>query len=268
MGILNITPDSFADGGKFLEPQAAVARAFEMASQGADLVDIGGESSRPGAVPVSADEELRRVMPVLEALISQKFPLPISIDTCKARVAHEALMVGAVIINDISCFADSGMPAVVREFGAGLVLMHMQGNPETMQQHPRYKDVVGDIRNFLEEKLKLANQAGILAEQIVVDPGIGFGKTVEHNLEILARLREFRSLGRPILVGPSRKSFIGKTLAPDLSGKEVADAIHLGGTAAAVAQAVANGACIVRVHDVGVIASMVRMLAVLQRMEE
>jgi len=242
MGILNVTPDSFSDGGRYLDPDAAVARAKEMAAEGADIIDIGGESTRPGAEPVGADEELRRVLPVIERL-GGDCP-PVSIDTSKAAVARAALAAGASIVNDVTALrGDREMAAVVAESGAGLVLMHMRGEPRTMQKNPRYDDVVGEIGAFFEERLDFARRAGIAPEQIVLDPGIGFGKTLSHNLEILRRLGEFLRLGRPVLVGPSRKSFIGHILGTPVEQR-------LEGTAAAVAAAVLGRASVVRVHDV------------------
>lgn len=242
MGILNVTPDSFSDGGRFVDPDAAVARARAMAAEGATIIDVGGESTRPGAQPVDVEEELRRVIPVIERLADQG--LTLSIDTYKAPVARAALESGAHAVNDITALGGDGQMAdVVARFGAGLVLMHMKGTPRTMQLNPTYEDVVGEISDFLERRRSYAREKGIADDQIVFDPGIGFGKTVDHNLEILRRLSEFRRLGRPLLVGPSRKSFIGKVLGLDVGER-------LEGTAAAVAAAVLGGASIVRVHDV------------------
>ena len=263
MGVLNVTPDSFFDGGKYFQKEAAVGRAFEMAVQGADLIDVGGESTRPGARPVSADDEWRRVGPVIETLSREGFSLPISVDTYKAIVAKKALEAGAAIVNDVTALKDPKMAEAVKESGAGVVLMHMQGTPATMQNKPQYKDVAGEIAAYLREKIEYAKACGIFEEQIAVDPGLGFGKTVDHNLAILARLAEFESLGRPIVVGPSRKSFIEKTLGADATDKRTAEIVNLAGTAAVVANAVAKGARIVRVHDVQLIAPMVRMLAAL-----
>ncbi|HAF70698.1 MAG: Dihydropteroate synthase [Acetothermia bacterium 64_32] len=243
MGILNVTPDSFSDGGRFLSPDAAVERALVMEGEGADIIDIGGESSRPGAEPVSVEEELGRVLPVLERLRG-RLRIPISIDTTKAEVAEAALRAGASIVNDISALRfDPAMAPLVAEFGAGLVLMHMLGTPKTMQQSPHYDDVVREVRGFLAERAQYAQSQGIPREAIAVDPGIGFGKTVEHNLELLRRLPELVELGFPVLVGPSRKSFIGAIL--DLPVEE-----RLEGTLAACAVAVVRGADILRVHDV------------------
>jgi dihydropteroate synthase len=257
MGILNVTPDSFSDGGLHFDPEAAVAHARAMAAEGATILDIGGESTRPGAESLSADEELRRVLPVIEELRGDD--LALSVDTAKASVARAALEAGAHIVNDVRGLrGDPDMAATVAEHGAGVIIMHMQGTPRTMQVNPVYDDVVADIRVFFEARRAAAQEAGIGDEQIVFDPGIGFGKTVEHNLILLRRLGEFCGLGRPILVGPSRKSFIGKVL--DLP---VGD--RLEGTAAAVAAAVLAGASIVRVHDVRAMVRVVRLSEAIRR---
>jgi dihydropteroate synthase len=257
MGVLNATPDSFSDGGKFLDVDCAVARAREMARAGADIIDVGGESSRPGAAPVSAEEELRRVQPVVERLRD----LVISVDTTKAEVAEKALAAGVRIVNDVSALrSDPRMVDVVRDTGVGVVLMHMQGTPETMQQKPRYDDVVAEVRSFLAERIAFAEARGLKKTQIAVDPGIGFGKTVEDNLRLLAHLDEFNSLGCPVLVGTSRKSFIGKVLAPLGSETTPEAGRRLWGTAATVAWAVAHGARILRVHDVAEMSDVVRMV--------
>jgi dihydropteroate synthase len=254
MGVLNVTPDSFSDGGRFFDAKPAVARAMAMLQAGADIIDIGGESTRPEATPVCADEELRRVLPVVLALSKHV----VSIDTTKALVAEAALATGARIVNDISALrADPRMAKVVRDSGAGLVLMHMQGTPETMQQDPQYEDVAGEVGEFLAERIRFAESQGVKKNQIAVDPGIGFGKTVEHNLQLLAELESLRKLGCPILVGTSRKSFIGKQL-----GREPHE--RLWGTAATVAWAVAHGAGIVRVHDVAEMRDVVRMVEAIQ----
>jgi dihydropteroate synthase len=262
MGVLNVTPDSFSDGGKFPDVDRAVAHALEMARAGADIIDVGGESSRPGAVPVSADEELRRVVPVIERLRD----LVVSVDTTKAEVAEKALAAGARIVNDISALSfDPQMVDVVRDAGAGAVLMHMQGTPQTMQQKPRYDDVVVEVGSFLTERIAFAEAQGLKKTQIAVDPGIGFGKTVEDNLRLLAHLDEFSSLGCPLLVGTSRKSFIGKVLAPLEAGTAREAGGRLWGTAATVAWAVAHGARILRVHDVAEMYDVVRMVEAVQR---
>jgi len=253
MGILNVTPDSFYDGGRYARAEAAVQRALQMVQDGADIVDIGGESTRPGSQPVPEEEELRRVLPVIEAVRGQ-VDVPISIDTTKSRVAERALQAGACMVNDISGLGfDPRMAEVVARHGALCCVMHIQGTPQTMQQNPQYEDVVRDISRYFEERLALAERAGILRENIWLDPGIGFGKTVEHNLEILRRLREFTAFGLPILIGTSRKSFIGKILG-DLPPEE-----RLEGTAATVAIAIMNGANAVRVHDVREMVRVARM---------
>ncbi|MCS6831003.1 MAG: dihydropteroate synthase [Armatimonadota bacterium] len=244
MGILNVTPDSFYDGGRYAHTEAAVQRALQMVEEGADVLDIGGESTRPGSQPVPEEEELRRVLPVIEA-VRERTDVPISIDTTKSRVAARALQAGACLVNDISGLGfDPRMAEVVARYGALCCIMHIQGTPQTMQQNPQYEDVVGDISRYFEQRLTLAEEEGVPRENIWLDPGIGFGKTVEHNLEILRRLREFTALGLPLLVGTSRKSFIGRVLG-DLPPEE-----RLEGTAATVAIAILNGANAVRVHDV------------------
>ena len=269
MGVLNVTPDSFSDGGKFVDVQHAVAHAREMAHAGADIIDIGGESTRPGAEPVSAEEELRRVVPVVERLsvegeasgakrdpplTTHHSPLTISVDTTKAVVAEAALAAGARIVNDISALRfDGRMVDVVREQGAGVVLMHMLGTPQTMQNKPQYADVVADVRGFLQARIAFAIDHGIEKRQIAIDPGIGFGKTVEDNLKLLAHMDKFQSLGCAVMVGTSRKAFIGKVLNREQHER-------LWGTAATVAWAVAHDANVVRVHDVAEIVDVVRMI--------
>jgi dihydropteroate synthase len=246
MGILNVTPDSFSDGGKFLEVDQAVARARAMVQAGADIIDIGGESTRPGSQPVSVADELRRVLPVIKALPD----LVVAIDTTKDEVARQAVAAGAQIINDIS----ASLFAAAGDTGAGLVLMHMQGTPATMQQSPRYADVVHEVREFLADRIALAEAHGVKKTQIAVDPGIGFGKTVEHNRQLLAQLEQFRELGCPILVGASRKSFLGGQVHERLPG-----------SLAAAAWAVAHGARIVRVHDVAETVAVVRLIETLKK---
>ena len=242
MGVLNVTPDSFSDGGAFLAPGAAVEHAREMAAAGADLIDVGGESTRPGAEPVSAEEELRRVTPVIEALGSR---IPVSIDTSKALVAEAALRAGAAFVNDVTALrGDADMATVVAGSGADVCLMHMLGEPRTMQDDPRYDDVVADVAAFLEERLAFAVGQGIPEDRVWLDPGIGFGKTLQHNLALLRRLDEIVALGRPVVVGVSRKSFLGK-----LTGKGGAD--RVAGTVAANVLAYERGAHMFRVHDVG-----------------
>lgn len=242
MGILNVTPDSFSDGGKYLSYDSAVARAEEMVEQGADIIDIGGESTRPFSDPVPQEEELRRVIPVIENL-STTLEVPISVDTRKPEVARRAIEAGAAMVNDVSGLRDSEMVKVVAETGVPAVIMHMLGDPKTMQLNIHYEDVVGDIVLYLHDRIEAALAMGVSEDNIIVDPGIGFGKELNHNLEIISRLREFSALGRPILVGPSRKTFIGKilNLPPDQ---------RVEGSIAAVVASVLNGARIVRVHDV------------------
>ena len=244
MGILNVTPDSFSDGNRFFSLEAAVARALEMERQGADIIDIGGESTRPNAPAVELAQELDRVLPVIEALAG-KVSVPISVDTYKAGVARAACAAGAEIVNDVSgLFFDAEMAETVAQAGAGLVVMHTRGRPDRMQADTRYLDLVAEVKAYLEDSLALAEKAGIRAGRIVVDPGIGFGKSVEGNLELIRRVAELRTLGCPILVGTSRKSFIGAVTGQGEEGG------RLFGTAATVAVAVVNGASIVRVHDV------------------
>jgi len=243
MGVLNVTPDSFSDGGQFLDPAAAVAHGRQMSSDGADVIDVGGESTRPGSDAVSADEEARRVVPVIRDLASQT-DVPISIDTQKAEVAAAALDAGAQIINDVSALrTDPQMAVLAAERGVPLVLMHMQGTPKTMQAAPTYGDVVTDVADWLRERIQHAVDSGIRREQVIIDPGFGFGKTLQHNLEMLRRLHEFHALDRPLLVGTSRKSMLGMILnAPE------AERLH--GTLATVACGAMCGCHIVRVHDV------------------
>jgi dihydropteroate synthase len=243
MGILNVTPDSFSDGGRFLDGKMAMEHALKMVEDGADLIDVGGESSRPGSDPVSEKEELSRVIPVIEALVKYTVA-PISIDTTKAVVAKEAMDAGASLINDISAMsADPAMAKVAAASGVPVVLMHMRGTPKSMQSVPiHYDDVVKDIGKYLSKRISDIESA-VSREKIIVDPGIGFGKTPQHNLTILHRISEFASLGQPLMVGPSRKAFVGAVLGVDVSER-------MYGTAAAVAAAVAGGAHILRVHDV------------------
>ena len=243
MGVINVTPDSFSDGGLFLDADHAIARGLEMASQGADILDIGGESTRPGASPVAPEQELERIAPVIESL-RQKTDVFLSVDTTKAKVAKWALEHGVEIVNDVSGLAgDPEMAGVVSDWGAGLVLMHRKGSPETMQKNPTYRDVVGEVCAFLARVVAAAEAAGVGPDSILVDPGIGFGKTVEHNLQLLNRLGTLSDLGKPILIGTSRKSFIGRAL-------DVPVEARLHGTAASVAAAILRGAHVVRVHDV------------------
>ena len=242
MGVVNVTPDSFSDGGLFLDPGRAIEQGRSLAQEGADVLDVGGESTRPGAPPVTLEEEIRRVLPVIEGLAGQG--TPISIDTSKLGVAEAALKAGAAMVNDVTALrAAPQIAGLCAERDAELVLMHMQGDPRTMQENPVYDDVVDDVKTFLAERMQFALAEGVREERIWLDPGIGFGKTVEHNLELLRRLHELTELGRPIVVGTSRKSFIGK-----ITGAEIDE--RLGGTIASCALAVANGAAMVRVHDV------------------
>lgn len=244
MGIVNVTPDSFSDGGEWLEPAAAIAHGHALVAQGAAILDIGGESTRPGAEPVGEAEELRRVVPVLAGLAGAGAGARLSIDTSKAAVAAAAIDAGATIVNDVTALrGDPQMAALVAERGCELCLMHMLGEPRTMQRDPRYGDVVADVRAFLAERLEHAVAQGIARERVWLDPGIGFGKTVDHNLELLARLDEIVALGRPVVVGTSRKSFLGK-----ITGREPAD--RVAGTTAANVIALARGASVFRVHDV------------------
>lgn len=241
MGILNVTPDSFSDGGKFFRAEKAVDHALAMADEGADFIDVGGESTRPGSEPLPLDEELRRIVPVIEKL-SKKISLPISIDTYKSTVADAALSAGAVLVNDISglTFDDTMLQTIARH-RASVVIMHIKGTPRTMQQNPQYENVVSEVATFLKAQAQKAQTAGIV--QIIVDPGIGFGKTLQHNLQLMRNLHRIANLGFPLLVGPSRKSFIGTIL--DLPANE-----RLEGTAAAVTTCILNGTHMVRVHDV------------------
>lgn len=253
MGILNITPDSFSDGGQFFAHETALAHAEKMLADGADIIDIGGESSRPFSEPVSAEEECRRVLPVIEQLVS-RFEVPISIDTTKAKVARQAVSAGASIINDISALRfDPEMGRVAAETGALVILMHMKGSPADMQVAPAYDDLIGEIYQFLEEAIERAKSYGIDKSKLIIDPGIGFGKTVAHNLCLIQRLDAFQELGVPILLGSSRKAFIRKILGASSSCGEpppAAPAIE-SGTQASITAAVLNGAHIVRVHEVG-----------------
>ena len=260
MGIVNVTPDSFSGDGLGSDVQAAIAQGRRMVEEGADLLDIGGESTRPGSEPVSEEDELRRVLPVIEGLAAT-VNVPISVDTYKSAIARAGLAVGASIVNDSSgLHHDPAMAKAAAEAGAGVIIMHIQGTPRDMQKDPKYADVIGEISDYLAEGIATAEAAGLTRGQIVVDPGIGFGKTVEHNLEILRRLREFRSLGCPVLVGTSRKSTIGKIL--DLPADQ-----RVEGTSATVALAIAAGADIVRVHDVKEMARVARMTDAIVRVK-
>ena len=252
MGIVNVTPDSFADGGKFLEPDNAVVRALELVRQGADLLDVGGESTRPGAPTVSEAEELARVIPVIEQL-ARRVTVPISIDTVKPAVARAALAAGASFVNDVGANRqDDSMFRVVAESGAGYICMHMQGTPQTMQTAPQYDDVVREVGEFFEERLARLTHCGVKPEQVVFDPGIGFGKSVRHNLQLLGAMRSFTRFARPLLLGASRKSFIGQIVAADVSER-------LPGSLACACLAVEAGVQIIRTHDVAETVQAVRV---------
>jgi len=260
MGILNVTPDSFSDGGLHFEASSAIKSAIRMAEDGADIIDIGGESTRPGSEPVSIEEELRRTIPVIEAL-SKEIKVPISIDTCKAEVAKKALDAGASMVNDISGLRfDTGMRKVVAEYKVPVVIMHIKGTPRDMQKNPVYEALLPEITEYFREGIRIAREAGISEDKIIIDPGIGFGKTAEHNLEIIHRLYEFTLLEKPLLIGPSRKAFIGKILGDLPAGERVE------GTAAAVAVSIMNGANIVRVHDVKEMSRVSKVADAIKRM--
>jgi dihydropteroate synthase len=253
MGILNVTPDSFSDGGRYVDADAACAHAMAMIEQGADLLDIGAESSKPGAVAIDEEEERRRLLPIVRELC-RRTTIPLSIDTTKAAIAEEALDAGAALINDISALRfDPRMASVVARSGAGVILMHMQGTPATMQRTASYTYVVEDVRAFLAARLEVAQQAGIPRDRILLDPGIGFGKNCEHNVTLLNHLDAFQTLGRPIVVGVSRKAFLGKILGRSIDER-------LMGTAGAVAVAIMKGARVVRVHDVAPIRDVVKIV--------
>jgi dihydropteroate synthase len=243
MGIVNVTPDSFSDGGLFLQAESAIEHGLALAAEGAAILDVGGESTRPGAAPVSADEEQRRVLPVVEALVAAG--RRVSIDTTKLAVARAALAAGATLVNDVSAFRFAPeLAALVADQGAGCCLMHMQGEPRTMQEDPRYDDVVSDVKAFLEERLAFAVSQGVAEERVWLDPGIGFGKTVEHNLELLRRLDEIVAIGRSVVIGTSRKSFLGRLTGGRAEGE------RLPGTIATNVLALERGASVFRVHDV------------------
>jgi dihydropteroate synthase len=268
MGVLNVTPDSFYEGSRVLTAEAAGSRAQALLAQGADCLDIGAESTRPGALEVEAAEELRRILPAVERVHAANPQTLLSIDTQKAEVARQCLKQGASIVNDVSALRhDPEMAAVVAEFEAPVVLMHRQGTSVTMQKDPRYGDVIGEIKDFFEERVKAAERAGINREQIILDPGIGFGKTPLHNIEILRRLRELTSLGFPILIGISRKSFLGKLAAED-SATPLAPEDRLEASIAAALWSVQEGAVGLRVHDVQATRRALRTWQQLQGMEE
>ena len=244
MGILNVTPDSFSDGGRYFDKASAIRRAYEMVEEGADIIDVGGESTRPGSEPVPLQEEIDRTIPVIEE-ISKKIKVPVSIDTYKAEVARRALDAGASIVNDISGLRfDPEMPKVVSQYKVPVVIMHIKGTPKDMQANPIYEALIPEIMDYFRESIRLAVESGITEDKIIIDPGIGFGKTFDHNLEIIKNLREFTLLEKPLLVGVSRKAFIGKILG-DAPVSE-----RLEGSEAAAAISILNGANIIRVHDV------------------
>jgi len=258
MGIVNVTPDSFFDGGRFCDPQRAVAHALRLVEEGADLLDIGAESTRPGALPVDEQEERRRLVPVVAA-VAKAVSVPISVDTSKAEVAKAAIDAGAIMVNDVTALrGDSAMVGVVAQAGVALVLMHMQGTPDIMQHAPRYDDVVGEVAQFLAERVRYAIDQGVARDRIVVDPGIGFGKTLGHNLDLLANLHVFAELGYPLLVGPSRKGFIGQLTDQSVEARGW-------GTAGVVALAVEQGANILRVHDVGPMKDVAKVAVAIAR---
>jgi len=256
MGVVNLTPDSFSDGGRFPGVRQAVEHARLLVEEGADILDIGGESSRPGAEPVGLDEELRRVMPVLEQLA--QMPVPVSVDTCKPEVMRRAIAAGAAMINDINALREPGALAAVAQSQAAVSLMHMQGGPRTMQQDPHYDDVLSEVTAFLAQRVETAQQAGIARERIVIDPGFGFGKNTGHNLELLRGLSRIAALGQPVLVGLSRKSLFGK-----ITGKPVADRVYA--SVAAALLAVERGAAVVRVHDVAATRDALLVLNAIER---
>jgi dihydropteroate synthase len=261
MGIVNVTPDSFSDGGRFLQTDAAVAHALDLVQQGADLLDIGGESTRPGSTPTTIEEELRRVLPVVAALVKEA-QTPLSIDTSKAEVARQCLAAGAHVINDVTALADAAMVGVARQFQAGVILMHMQGTPQTMQLSPHYDNVVDEVAQWLDARRRAVIGLGLSAENLVLDPGIGFGKSFAHNLELLTRLFELQRLGRPICLGVSRKGFIGK-----ITGRSVQESAA--GSVAVACHAVMKQAVqILRVHDVAATRDAVMMLTALAETKE
>jgi dihydropteroate synthase len=258
VGVLNVTPDSFSDGGRFVEPEAAADQAMRMVEEGADIVELGGESTRPGALPVSADEEIRRILPVLRGL-RPRVTIPVAVDTYKPDVARVALEEGADIINDVYGVRGEGrLAAVVAERGAGLVIMHMKGTPQNMQIEPHYDDVVGEVSDFLADRVAFAERMGVDPQSIIIDPGLGFGKRSRDNLALLRHLAAFHRLGKPIMVGPSRKSLVGEVLKLPVEQRQY-------GTAACVSAAVLQGAAFVRVHEVRPCAQLVKMLDAIRR---
>ncbi|NWF98031.1 MAG: dihydropteroate synthase [Nitrospirae bacterium] len=261
MGILNVTPDSFSDGGLYFEKSLAIERAKQMVEDGADIIDIGGESTRPGAEPVSLDEELNRTIPVIEAL-AKEIKVPISIDTYKSVVAEKALNAGASIVNDISGLRfDPEMAKIVAKYKVPVVIMHIKGTPRNMQKEPFYENLIAEIKQYIEDSINIALNTGIDKDKIIIDPGIGFGKTFEHNLEIIHRLSEFSTFGKPVLIGLSRKAFIGKIL------NNASPLERVEGTAAAVAISIMNGANIIRVHDVKQMTMVAKVADAIKKMK-
>jgi len=259
MGILNVTPDSFSDGGIYFDRRVAIERAFKMIEEGADIIDIGGESTRPGSEPITIEEELRRTIPVIEA-VTRECNIPISIDTYKSEVAQRALDARASMVNDISGLRfDPEMPKVVSEYKVPVVIMHIRGTPKNMQMNPEYEALIPEIMDYLREGIRIAIKAGIAEDKIIIDPGIGFGKTVDHNLNIIKNLNKFTLLEKPILIGPSRKAFLGKILG------DVPVTERLEGTAAVVAVSIMNGANMVRVHDVKQMARVAKIADAIKR---
>jgi dihydropteroate synthase len=260
MGVLNVTPDSFSDGGDFRDPERAFRRAMEMCEQGADIVDIGGESTRPGAKSIGPEEEIARLLPVIEAL-APGIPVPMSVDTRRAAVARAALDAGCRMINDVSACGDPEMSAVAAEFGVPIVLMHMRGEPETMQSDPRYDDVVSEVRSFLAGRAKIVARSGVEDDMIVLDPGIGFGKRFRDNLDLIRSIPEFAALGHPVMIGASRKRFLGELL-----GAEPRE--RLSGNLAVAAWCFRSGTDMVRVHDVKETAGLFRVLDAIEHPED
>jgi len=260
MGIINITPDSFYDGGNYLDRDSALDRVQELVENGASIIDIGGESSRPNSDPVHINEEIKRILPVLKSM-KGKFSVPVSVDTYKSEVASVALSEGADIINDISALRfDPKLPGVISDYDAGVILMHMKGTPKNMQDHPEYVNVIDEISSFLSERAEFATSSGISRDSIMIDPGIGFGKTLKHNLSILKGIDQFKQLGYPVLIGPSRKSFIG-----ELTNKSVEE--RLFGTAGVVAYCTLKGVNVIRVHDVPQMKDVVNLTHSIEKAE-
>ncbi|MCX6695336.1 MAG: dihydropteroate synthase [Candidatus Altiarchaeota archaeon] len=251
MGIVNVTPDSFSDAGKFASTEKAVEHALRMAEDGADIIDVGGESTRPGSEPVSVDQEISRVVPVIRE-ISRKAGVPISIDSCKPEVVEKALQAGASMINDVNGLRGEGMAELAARYDVPVCIMHMQGTPKEMQKNPSYDDVVKDVKSFLKKQADYAVKKGVSRNKIIVDPGIGFGKTTEHNIELIRKIREFKKLGYPVLIGPSRKAFIGNILNAPVGER-------LAGTIAASVVCAVNGADVIRVHDVKEVVQALRL---------